>query len=97
MNAFSSVASIAPELATPAAPLSRGAKAAREFEAQLIGSLLASMEKTFSALPGEDNLPGGDNYSYLGTQALASAVAASGGFGIARLIARHLGEHEGNG
>jgi Rod binding domain-containing protein len=93
---LSSAATISPELATPVIPLTRGAKAAREFEAQLIGSLLASYEKTFATLPGQSDVTGSDNYSYLGSQALASAMAASGGFGIAAMITRSLGEHEGN-
>jgi Rod binding domain-containing protein len=90
-------ASVFSELAAPPPPLSRGAKAAREFEAQLIASLLESLQKTFATLPGKDSAPGADDYSYLGTQALASALSAAGGFGIAALIAKHLGEHEGRG
>jgi Rod binding domain-containing protein len=89
-----SAATLSPELATPLS-LGRGAKAAREFEAHLIGSLLESMEKTFASLPGEDAMPGADNYNYLGTQALAEALAARGGFGIAAMITRHLPAHEG--
>jgi Rod binding domain-containing protein len=74
-----------------AAPeLSKGAKAARDFEAQLIGMVLESMEKSFASLPGQDEIAGEDNYNYLGTQALASVVAAGGGFGIARMISEHL-------
>ena len=69
----SAAVTISPDLAMPATPLTKGAKAAREFEAQLIGSLLASYEKTFATLPGESNMAGSDNYNYLGTQALASA------------------------
>jgi Rod binding domain-containing protein len=76
-------------LATPA--LGKGAKAAREFEAQLIGTVLESLEKSFATLPGQDSVAGSDDYNYLGTQALASALAAGGGFGIARLISEHLG------
>jgi Rod binding domain-containing protein len=68
----------------------KGEKAAREFEAQLIGMVLESMEKTFASLPGQDEMAGEDNYNYLGTQALASAVADGGGFGIARMISEHL-------
>jgi Rod binding domain-containing protein len=93
---------VSSELAAPSVPMSRGAKAAQEFEAQLIGSLLESMEKTFASLPGEDALPGSDNYNYMGTHALAEALAAHGGFGLATLITRHLpapagaaGPHEG--
>jgi Rod binding domain-containing protein len=87
---------VSPSLAMPAKLPGRGAKAAREFEANLIGSLLESMEKTFATLPGEDTLPGADDYNYLGTQALAQGLAARGGFGIAAMISRHLPEHEGN-
>ena len=83
-----SAATLLPPLATPA--LGRGEKAAREFEAQLIGTVLESLEKTFAAVPGQDAMAGDDDYNYLGTQALASAVAAGGGFGIARMICQHL-------
>jgi Rod binding domain-containing protein len=84
----------------PATPVfGKGQKAAREFEAQLIGTVLQSLEKTFADLPGEDAMAGSDDYNYLGTQALASALAAGGGFGIAHLISQHLGNfkstHEG--
>lgn|SRR5580658_2112758 len=96
-----SLASISPLLAPPNAPSGRGLKAAREFEAQLIGSLLDSMEKTFATLPGEDSSAESDNYSFLSTHALSQAIAERGGFGIAALIAPHLTEapakHEGRG
>ena len=106
MNSVSSVSSsasssqstlapaVSPGLAMAAKLPGRGAKAAREFEASLIGSLLESMEKTFATLPGDDTVPGSDNYNYLGNQALAEAIAARGGFGIAAMINRHL-PHEG--
>jgi Rod binding domain-containing protein len=80
------------ELSTPTGIASRGAKAAREFEAQLIGSVLESFEKTFTALPGKDSTPGSDDYRYLGAQALGQALAAKGGFGIAAIIEKHLTE-----
>ena len=87
----------AAELATPLPRLDRGARAAQDFEAHLLGSLLESLEKTFASAPGESTTPGADDYNYLGAQALGSALAAAGGFGIAALITRHLGEHEGKG
>jgi len=87
-------AGLSPDLATPSVSL-RGAKAARQFEANLIASMLESLEKTFATVPGEDSLAGADDYNYLGTQALASGLAARGGFGIADLIIRHLPGHEG--
>ena len=76
----------------------RGAKAAREFEANLIASLLQSLEETFASVPGKTDLPGADNYNYLGTQALAGAIADHGGFGIAKMILQHMPNvHEGKG
>jgi Rod binding domain-containing protein len=84
-------AGMLPAAATPA--LGKGQKAARDFEAQLIGTVLESLEKTFAAVPGHNAMAGEDNYNYLGSQALASALAAGGGFGIARMISQHL--HEG--
>ena len=91
-----SVATLSPSLATAAKLSGKSAKAAHEFEANLIGSLLQSMEKTFAALPGENTMPGEDDYNYLGTQALAEGLAARGGFGIAAMISQHLPAHEGN-
>ncbi len=93
----SSAATQSPFLVTAPPQLGRGAKAAREFEASLIASLLESMEKTFASLPGESTLAGSDDYNYLGIQALAGGLAARGGFGIAAMITRHLPQHEGKG
>ena len=83
-----SAAAMLPPLATPA--LGKGQKAAREFEAQLIGTVLESLEKTFATLPGQDAIAGQDDYNYLGVQALATGLAAGGGFGIAKMISEHL-------
>ena len=62
----SSAATVLPPLATPA--LGKGQKAAREFEAQLIGTVLESLEKSFASLPGQDAMAGEDDYNYLGVQ-----------------------------
>ena len=75
--------------------LGKGQKAAREFEAQLIGTVLQSMEKTFASVPGQEAMAGEDNYNYMGTQALASAIVAGGGFGIARMIAQYFERTKG--
>jgi Rod binding domain-containing protein len=96
-TAATSLHMISPGLAAPTPALSRGGKAAQEFEAQLIGSLLESMEKTFATLPGESDLPGAENYNYMGTEALSSAVAKAGGFGIAAMIDKYLEKHQGMG
>jgi len=77
-------------LLPPVTSLGRGANAAREFEAQLIGTILESLEKSFATIPGQGAMAGEDDYNYLGTQALASAISAGGGFGLAKLITAHL-------
>ena len=87
--AGATAAAMLPAASTP--DLSKGKKAAREFEAQLIGTVLESFEKTFANLPGQDEIAGEDNYNYMGTQAMASALAEGGGFGIAQMISAHLG------
>ncbi len=93
----SGAAAVPPGLAEAPPDRIRGAKAARDFEARLIGALLESLEKTFGGLPGESRMPGADNYSYMGSQALAQGIAERGGFGIAAMIERYLVEHEGKG
>ena len=60
-------------------------KAAQDFEAVLLSSLLESLQKSFADTTGESS-PGSDNYAAMGTQALASAISARGGIGIARMI-----------
>jgi Rod binding domain-containing protein len=93
-NTASSIASLSPQLSTPAAEPGRGKKAAQDFEAHLIGSLLEALEKTFSSVPGGESTPGADDYNYLGTEALAGALAAKGGFGIAGMISKYMAAHE---
>jgi Rod binding domain-containing protein len=88
-SAALSGAEVLPPL-TSAPALGKGQKAAREFEAQLIGTVLESLEKTFAELPGQDAMAGQDDYNYMGTQALASTLAAGGGFGIAKMITQHM-------
>jgi Rod binding domain-containing protein len=91
VSGFSSASAAAVTLPTAAMPdLGKGRKAAREFEAQLIGTVLESFEKTFATLPGQDEIAGEDNYNYMGTQAMASALAEGGGFGIAQMISAYL-------
>lgn len=85
-----SLASVPVDLAVPVSLSPKAMKAAREFEAQLIGSLLESLEKTFAAVPGADADGSADNFNYLGNQALAQVLAERGGFGIANFILGHL-------
>lgn len=65
-------------------------KAARDFEALLIGQLLRTMGPTFSGLPGDSTEVGSDAYGFLGSEALAASLAASGGLGLGAIIQRNL-------
>jgi len=60
-------------------------KAACDFEAVLLSSLLEKLQATFAGTR-EDDSSGSGNYAAMGTQALASAMAARGGIGMARMI-----------
>lgn len=64
---------------------SKAEKAAHDFEAILLTSLLDGLQKAFTGV-SDDDPSGSGNYALMGTQALASAMAAGGGLGIARLI-----------
>ncbi len=71
-------------------------KAAQEFEAQLLATLLAPLTQSLSNVPGEPASAGSEQYGFLGAQALASALSSAGGIGIADLLVRRLG-NEGGG
>lgn len=71
---------------SPTPPVrTKAEKAAHDFEAVLLTSLLEGLQKSFTGV-ADDDPGGGGHYGLLGTQALASAMAAGGGIGIARLI-----------
>ena len=84
-----SLAASLPRMEAASPPLGKGEKAARDFEAILLTSLLDSLQKTFSG-ETEDSTLGASDYRLMGTQAMASAIADRGGIGIARLILNHL-------
>jgi Rod binding domain-containing protein len=67
-------------------------KGSREFEAILVGSWLQQAEQSFATVPGadEDQDPGGQQMMSLGVQQLATAMAASGGLGISKMIAKAM-------
>jgi len=76
-------------IGTNTPPIGKGEKAAHDFESLLLTSLFDSLQKTF-AWDHEDGTPGAGDYRLMGTRALAEAVSAGGGIGIARLIVNHL-------
>jgi Rod binding domain-containing protein len=65
-------------------------KAARDFEAMLLTPVLDSLQKTFAGNSEDANIPGASDYRQMATAALAQAIAARGGIGIAQLILRHF-------
>ena len=67
-------------------------KAAVQFESVLLGQWLESAEKSFATVPGTDDDAdaGGEQMMSFGMQQFATAIATSGGLGIARLVERGL-------
>src|SRR5580658_7648347 len=67
-------------------------KGAKEFEAILVGSWLQQAEQSFATLPGaeDDQDPGRDSMMSLGVQTLSTSMAASGGIGIAKMVAKAM-------
>jgi Rod binding domain-containing protein len=76
--------------AKPSADQARICKAAQEFEAELLTILFQKMEASASTLGGDDRDSAESSYREFGVQELASAVAASGGIGISRMIVPYL-------
>jgi len=62
-------------------------KAARQFEAQLLTSVLTALE---NSIGGSEEPGSGEQYRTMATQGIASAWAAAGGIGIARMITHAL-------
>jgi Rod binding domain-containing protein len=77
---------------TDAAKIDKGAK---EFEAILVGSWLQQAEQSFATVPGtddEDQDVGRDSMMSLGVQTLATSMAAMGGIGIGKMVAKAMHE-----
>jgi Rod binding domain-containing protein len=74
---------------TDAAKIEKGAK---EFESVLVGSWLQQAEQSFGTVPGADDGQdvGRDSMMSLGVQTLATSMAASGGIGIGRMVAKAM-------
>ena len=64
-------------------------KAALDFEAMLLAPVLDSLQKTFAGTAG-GSMVGASDYRQMATQALAQALSARGGIGIAPMILQHL-------
>jgi Rod binding domain-containing protein len=67
-------------------------KGAREFEAVLVGSWLQQAEQSFGTVPGADEGQdvGRGSMMSLGVQTLATSMAATGGIGIGKMVAKAM-------
>ena len=67
-------------------------KGAQQFEAILMGSWLKEAEQSFGSVPGgdDDQDAAGEQMMSLGIQSLATSLAASGGIGIAKMVAHAM-------
>jgi Rod binding domain-containing protein len=69
-------------------------KSSKDFESILLGSWLQGAEQSFAKVPGgdeqDDDDTSKDQFQGIAMQALAESMTASGGIGIARMIAQSL-------
>ena len=68
-------------------------KGSKEFESILLGSWLQQAEQSFTTLPGgddDDKDVASDSVMSFGVQALSTSLAASGGIGIGKMIAKAM-------
>jgi Rod binding domain-containing protein len=74
---------------TESAKIDKGAK---DFESVLVGSWLQQAEQSFGSVPGGDDSEdvGKDSMMSMGVQTLANAMAASGGIGIGKMVAKAM-------
>jgi Rod binding domain-containing protein len=64
-------------------------KSTQEFEAMLVSSWWQEMQASFRD-PDEEQEAGSDTLQQIGFQSMATAMAASGGIGLARMVFHHL-------
>jgi Rod binding domain-containing protein len=78
-------------------------KGAKDFEAILVGNWLQQAEQSFATLPGTDDDGdkdvASDSVMSFGVEALSKSLAASGGLGISKMIAKamHAAADKANG
>ena len=64
-------------------------KSTQEFEAMMVSSWWQEMQSSFRD-PDEEQEAGSDTLQQIGFQSMATAMAASGGIGLARMVFHHL-------
>jgi Rod binding domain-containing protein len=68
-------------------------KAGTQFEAILLNTVFADLQRTFSQLPGASEDGVSKSYDGFGIEALTSGLARSGGIGLGAFITRALLAH----
>ncbi len=64
-----------------------------EFESMLLSTWLQQAEQSMATVPGaedDDDAAGRDQMMSMGVQSLANSMAASGGIGIAKMVAKAM-------
>jgi len=89
LGALGNVGAVKPE--APVDP--KALKAAKDFEAIFLRTLLSSLEKTTSISGGGKLNTGQSTYGSMVVGALADNISASGGIGLADIVAKSLGAH----
>ncbi len=84
-----SVISSAVRTAQGAVPSPKLVKAAQDFEAILLSGWMEKLQASFNG-PNDGSDPAHETLASMGTQAIASALAARGGIGVAKLLLQHL-------
>ena len=73
-------------------------KSSKDFESILLGSWLQQAEQSFGSVPGEDAEEDADSgkeqFQGIAMQSLGASLTASGGIGIAKMIAKNLHKAE---
>ncbi len=83
------------QAASPSADNAKIDKSSKDFESILLSSWLQQAEQSFGSLPGsEDDDSGKEQYLGIAMQSMGASLAASGGIGIAKMIANSLHKTE---
>jgi Rod binding domain-containing protein len=73
-------------------------KSSKDFESILLGSWLQQAEQSFGSVPGEDADEDADSgkeqFQGIAMQSLGASLTASGGIGIAKIVAKNLHKAE---
>jgi Rod binding domain-containing protein len=88
LNALHGATAAKPEPADP-----KTLKAAREFEAIFLRTLLSSLEKTTSVKGGGKLDTGQSTYGSMVVGAMADQISQGGGIGLADIVAKSLTAH----